>query len=140
MNFDFTTESVSPRFIDRTPIITCDEIEGLDKNFISKCFDAPIDYSKMMRVYDKAIEEADTAKVEYLADTNENFQPDQDTNILTRSSRRSALQQKYLKFMSHFDFEPELVMDELILSTWLPQISGQCEAYCEVLSKYQKKN
>lgn len=139
MNFDFTTESVSPRFIDRTPVITCDEIEGLETNFKSISFEAPIEFNKMMMVYDSAVNNVDTTKVEFLEDMYEKFQPDPDTNILPKSRRRSALQQKYLKFMSHFEFEAELVMDELILSTRLPQINGQSERYRDALSAYETK-
>ncbi|MDC0337710.1 hypothetical protein OAN95_05775 [Alphaproteobacteria bacterium] len=140
MNFDFTTEAVSPRFIDRTPVITCDEIERLDTSFNSKSFiSAPIDFTKMMAVYDQAIEKTDPAKVDFLEDMYEEFLPDPDANILPKSNRKLAIQQKYIRFMSHFDFEAEMIMDELLLSTRLTQISGRNESYRDELLQYEAK-
>ncbi len=149
MNFDFSTESVSQRFLDRTPIITCnndeDEEISVDNQFSIQNDKLnllnPLSKNKMFEINEKIIkEDFNKDRLEILYDLFETYKPPKNLKIHL-NPRKSILLSKYLKFMSVFDedlFSNYDIIDEFIISSMLPKLSIDDLEALDDLKKYSE--
>ncbi len=149
MNFDFSTESVSQRFLDRTPIITCnndeDEEISVDNQFSIQndkiSLLTPLSKNKMFEINEKILkEDFNKERLERLNDLFETYKPPKNLKIHL-NPRKNILLSKYLKFMSIFDEELYSnydIIDEFIISSMLPKLSIDDLEALDHLKKYSE--
>jgi len=138
MNFDFTTENISDRFIDRCPIILCDNQDDINEEMVLKNYNNnPLSYEKMISVFDNHIKNHDESKFYQLEDLYEQCNPEDGNHVFGKlSKRKENLRKQYFKYMSNQDYENNHIVDSFFVSSIIPSLRGSGFDYQENLEKY----